>query len=52
MNEHQAFKTPLIPVIMMITGLNYLFANLWLSALVGIAIYAAAVGMEQFFSRK
>ncbi|MDE7477316.1 MAG: hypothetical protein K2M91_05085 [Lachnospiraceae bacterium] len=47
MNEHQVFKTPLIPVIMMVIGLNYLLENLPLSALLGIGIYASVIGIEQ-----
>ena len=49
MNEHQALKTPVVPVIMMITGLERLIGNLWVSALLGTGIYVVAVWMEQHF---
>ncbi len=47
MKEHQVFKTPLILVILMITGLNHILEDVVLSILVGIVLYAAAVWMER-----
>lgn len=47
MKEHQVFKTPLIPVILMVAGLDHVFENIVLSILVGIGLYAAAVWMDR-----
>lgn len=47
MKEHQVFKTPLIPVILMVTGLDRVFEDIVLSILVGIGLYAAAVWMDR-----
>lgn len=43
MNEHKVFKTPVIPLILMITGLNRLFGNIILSVFVGGCIYVTAM---------
>ena len=52
MREHQVFKTPLIPVILMITGVDHVLENIFLSAVVGIGIYAAAVWIEQVWKER
>ena len=52
MKEQQVFKTPLIPVILMITGLNHILEDIVLSILVGIVLYAAAVWMERIWTGK
>lgn len=52
MKEHQVFKTPLIPVIMMVAGLNHILEDIVLSILVGIVLYAAAVWMERIWEGK
>lgn len=52
MNEHQVFKKPLRPVIMMIIGLHYILKDLLLAVLLGIGIYAAVVWTERLFHRK
>lgn len=52
MREHQVFKTPLVPVVLMITGLDYVLENIVLSAFVGIGIYAAAVWIERVWKER
>lgn len=52
MKEHQVFKTPLIPVILMITGLNHVLKSIELSILVGTGLYAAVVWIEQIWAEK
>lgn len=52
MREHQVFKTPLIPAILMITGLSRILDDFLLSALVGVGIYAAAVWAERIWKER
>lgn len=52
MKEHQVFKTPLIPVIMMVAGLNHILEDIVLSILVGTVLYAVAVWMERIWEGK
>ena len=47
MNEHQVFKSPVIPVVLMITGLNNILENILLSIWAGIGIYAAVIWIER-----
>ncbi|MDE7415959.1 MAG: hypothetical protein K2N44_06565 [Lachnospiraceae bacterium] len=49
MNEHNIFKTPMRPVIMMMIGVNCILGDLQLSVLLGIGIYVAAVWMERIW---
>lgn len=51
MKDHKIFKTPIIPILLMIIGLNYYTHNLLLSTIIGICIYSLASVIEHFLRK-
>ncbi|MDE7273973.1 MAG: hypothetical protein K2N95_13090 [Lachnospiraceae bacterium] len=52
MREQKGFRTSLIPVILMISGLSRILGSSLLSALLGVGIYAAAVWTERIWNER
>lgn len=52
MKDHKIFKTPIIPVLLLIIGLNYYTHNLLLSIIIGICIYILASLIDHFTAKR
>lgn len=52
MKDHKIFKTPIIPVLLLIIGLNYYTHNLLLSIIIGICIYILASLIDHFSKKR
>lgn len=52
MDKHKIFKTAIIPVILMIIGLNHFTKNLPLSIIAGIGIYVIASFIDRFIKKR
>lgn len=52
MKENKLFSTPIIPVLLMLTGLIHLTHDLPLSIIIGICLYVPAYFIDQVFKKR
>ena len=52
MKENKLFNTPIIPVLLMLTGLMHLTHDLSLSIIIGACLYVSAYFIDQVFKKR